>query len=59
MSSRNATRDDFAHVMDCMRKGLVNPTNYITHRVAFGEVADQFASWLDPQNGVVKAIVEL
>ena len=59
MSSRNATRQDFEHVIASMKKGLVKPTNYITHRVQFDEVADQFASWLKPETGVIKATVEL
>lgn len=59
MSSRNATRQDFEHVIACMKKGLVKPTTYITHRVQFNEVADQFASWLKPETGVIKATVEV
>jgi len=59
MSSRNATREDFEKVMQSMQAGLVQPTNYITHRVQFDEVADQFASWLKPETSVIKATVEL
>ncbi|GAA4736244.1 zinc-binding alcohol dehydrogenase family protein [Flavisolibacter ginsenosidimutans] len=59
MSSRNATREDFEHVMACMKKGLVKPTTYITHRVQFDEVKDHFESWLKPETGVIKATVEL
>lgn len=59
MSSRNATLQDFEHVVASMKKGLVNPTNYITHRVDFDEVKDNFASWLDPKNGVIKAMVSV
>jgi 2-desacetyl-2-hydroxyethyl bacteriochlorophyllide A dehydrogenase len=59
MSSRNATRQDFEHVITSMKKGLVDPKTYITHRVAFEQVRDTFASWLDPANGVIKAMVEL
>ena len=59
MSSRNATREDFEHVIASMKGGLVKPTNYITHRVQFSEVKDQFASWLKPETGVIKATVEL
>jgi len=59
MSSRNATREDFEHVISSMKKGLVKPTNYITHRVQFSEVKDQFESWLNPEAGVIKATVEL
>jgi 2-desacetyl-2-hydroxyethyl bacteriochlorophyllide A dehydrogenase len=59
MSSRNATRDDFDWVVDSMKKGLVNPSTYITHRVAFDEVKDNFESWLKPETRVIKAMVEL
>jgi len=59
MSSRNATRQDFEHVVRSMKDGRIDPTNYITHRVDFDEVKEEFASWLDPKNGVIKAIVTL
>lgn len=59
MSSRNATREDFDHVMQSMKAGLVNPATYITHRVGFSEVKDVFASWLDPANAVIKAMIEI
>ena len=58
MSSRNATREDFDTVMDSMRRGLIDPTIYITHRVGFDEVKAEFAGWLDPARGVIKAMVE-
>ena len=59
MSSRNATSQDFEHVVASMKKGLVIPTNYITHRVGFDDVKDNFHSWLDPKNGVIKAMVTI
>lgn len=59
MSSRNATREDFDHVIRSMKSGLVDPATYITHRVAFDEVKGNFDGWLNPANGVIKAMVEL
>ncbi|MVM31506.1 alcohol dehydrogenase catalytic domain-containing protein [Spirosoma sp. HMF4905] len=59
MSSRNATRQDFEHVITSMKSGQIDPTTYITHRVAFGQVSDEFASWLNPANGVIKAMVAI
>ncbi|MDE3237277.1 MAG: zinc-binding alcohol dehydrogenase family protein [Bacteroidota bacterium] len=59
MSSRNATREDFEHVIDSMKKGFVQPTTYITHRVRFEEVKANFESWLHPATGVIKAMVEM
>jgi 2-desacetyl-2-hydroxyethyl bacteriochlorophyllide A dehydrogenase len=57
MSSRNATTEDFEHVINCMKKGMINPTNYITHNVNFEDVSTNFRSWLDPKNGVIKVMV--
>lgn len=59
MSSRNATRHDFEHVISCMKRKEVDPTTYITHRVLFGQVKADFESWLNPATGVIKAIVEV
>lgn len=59
MSSRNATREDFEQVIDCMKQGMIIPTNYITHRVAFDDVVTEFEHWLDPGNRVIKAMVEM
>ncbi|MDH5608713.1 MAG: zinc-binding alcohol dehydrogenase family protein [Cyclobacteriaceae bacterium] len=59
MSSRNATREDFVHVMHSMRCGLVSPEHYITHRTDFDEVKAQFLSWLDPSSRVIKAMVSM
>ena len=59
MSSRNATAEDFKQVISSMKKKEIEPSNYITHRVLFGDVKNEFANWLDSANGVVKAMVEL
>jgi len=59
MSSRNALRPDFEHVMDSLKKGLINPLTYITHRVKFDGAKDAFESWLKPENGVIKAMISL
>jgi 2-desacetyl-2-hydroxyethyl bacteriochlorophyllide A dehydrogenase len=59
MSSRNATRADFEHVMASMKKGLVDPLTYITHKVKFDEVKANFESWLKPATGVIKAMVSI
>ncbi|MGF7040311.1 hypothetical protein [Mucilaginibacter lappiensis] len=47
MSSRNATGEDFEHVITSIKEGLVQPGNYITHRVRFDNAADEFKSWLN------------
>ena len=59
MSSRNATREDFEQVMISMKNRQINATSYITHRVQFENVKHQFKNYLDPANGVIKAMIEL
>ncbi|MDX1941142.1 MAG: zinc-binding alcohol dehydrogenase family protein [Saprospiraceae bacterium] len=59
MSSRNATRQDFEQVISCLKNKKISPTTYITHRVKFDEVKNEFESWLNPENGVIKAMVEM
>jgi 2-desacetyl-2-hydroxyethyl bacteriochlorophyllide A dehydrogenase len=59
MSSRNATRTDFEHVIASMKNKEVDPTTYITHRVVFEDVKAEFEQWLNPANGVIKAMVEV
>jgi len=59
MSSRNATREDFEYVIDSMKKKLIDPTVYITHRTDFGRLKDEFENWLDPNSEVIKAMVSI
>ncbi|MDN3668504.1 zinc-binding alcohol dehydrogenase family protein [Echinicola jeungdonensis] len=59
MSSRNATRKDFDTVLTALRDKKVKAESYITHQVAFDQVKQDFATWLDPANKVIKAMVNL
>ena len=59
MSSRNATQQNFEHVVSNIKKGEIKPTTYITHRVVFDNVIDEFEGLLNPANGVIKATVEM
>jgi 2-desacetyl-2-hydroxyethyl bacteriochlorophyllide A dehydrogenase len=59
MSSRNATRADFEHVISAMKEKLVAPETFITHRISFDKVKDEFGRYLDPQSKVIKAMIEI
>jgi threonine dehydrogenase-like Zn-dependent dehydrogenase len=59
MSSRNATREDFEQVISAIKNRQVDPETYITHHVPFTSVKDEFAEWLNPDSGVIKALVHL
>ena len=59
MSSRNATRKDFDQVIDSLKSGKIDPATYITHRVTFDKVKEEFSGWLNPATGVIKAMVDV
>ena len=56
MCSRNATTEDFEHVISVLDQF---PTeSFITHNVSYLEMISNFYSWLQPQTGVIKATVD-
>ena len=57
MSSRNATREDFQWVADSIGQQKLDPTLFISHRIAFDDVAVQFPDLINPSLGVIKAMV--
>lgn len=58
MSSRNATAEDFAHVIRVLHEGTIKPDTLITHRIAHTQLPATFASLLDPSRRVIKAVVD-
>ena len=58
LASRNATAEDFQTVMTAMRAGQIPDSALATHRLALADVPTGFTRLLDPQQGVIKAIVE-
>ncbi|OUM94111.1 MAG: alcohol dehydrogenase [Thermobacillus sp. ZCTH02-B1] len=58
MGSRNATREDFARVLEAVRSGAVDAERLITHRAKFDDMIGVFGDWLNPESGVIKAMTE-
>jgi 2-desacetyl-2-hydroxyethyl bacteriochlorophyllide A dehydrogenase len=58
LRSRNATGQDFAWAIRMVEQGRIDLVPWITHRAPADAVPGEFASWLDPSRGVVKAVVE-
>ena len=58
VASRNATLEDFQTVIAAMRAGHIPDRGLATHHLALADVPSQFASLLDPTQGVIKAIIE-
>lgn len=59
MSSRNALRTDFDHVIKAIKDNLINPLNYITHRIDFEDVKNLFEKLTLPETGVIKAMIRV
>ncbi|MGE6785082.1 zinc-binding alcohol dehydrogenase family protein [Ensifer adhaerens] len=59
VGSRNATREDFDHVVASIGSGLVPVEALITHRTTLvGAVAD-LPRWAEEKSGLVKAIIKV
>lgn len=58
MCSRNATYEDFERVMEVVGSGAFPVDSFITHRVPFDQMIDNFDSWLQPETGVIKVVVD-
>jgi threonine dehydrogenase-like Zn-dependent dehydrogenase len=59
MSSRNAMREDFQWVANSIEQKLIDPSLFISHRIAFEDLASQFPDLINPANRVIKALVIL
>ncbi len=59
MSSRNASRDDFEYVINCIKNRNIKPLNFITHQVSFNNLATEFPSYIKPETAFIKAMVDM
>jgi 2-desacetyl-2-hydroxyethyl bacteriochlorophyllide A dehydrogenase len=57
--SRNATRADFDHVMDSIRRGLVPTEKLRTHTMGFDQVVTEMPRLTHEREGLIKAIISL
>jgi 2-desacetyl-2-hydroxyethyl bacteriochlorophyllide A dehydrogenase len=58
LATRNSTAADFTRIIRLIEAGQIDTTPWITHRAACDRVATDFAGWLTPEAGVIKAMVE-
>ena len=59
MASRNAMPEDFDHIIQLIREEKINTTPWITHRIGFDEVPNEFEKFTDPALGAIKAIIDV
>jgi 2-desacetyl-2-hydroxyethyl bacteriochlorophyllide A dehydrogenase len=56
--SRNALAADFAWVLQMLEDGRIDLAPWITHRAPVEKMVGEFPGWLNPDCGIVKAVVE-
>jgi len=59
LCSRNALPGDFRRIIELIENGKIDTNPWITHRTDLAGLAGQFDSYLKPETGVVKAVVEV
>jgi|SRR5690625_3624000 len=57
LASRNATKEDFDFVKKSMKDGYIDANSFITHRIHFDDLINEFETLLKPDAGVIKAMV--
>jgi len=57
LCSRNALPGDFTRIIGLIESGRIDTRPWITHRTAFDDLAANFPSYVQPETGVIKAVV--
>ena len=58
-ASRNSTSREFRRILELMETGGIDTTPWITHRADYEGIVEEFPTWLEPETGVVKAMLSL
>lgn len=59
LCSRNALPDDFRQIIQWIESGRIDTEPWITHRIPFAEVADQFPQIIRPTARTIKAMIQV
>jgi 2-desacetyl-2-hydroxyethyl bacteriochlorophyllide A dehydrogenase len=59
LASRNALARDFPRIIQLIEEGKIDTRPWITHHAPMSEVPSVFPSWLKPETGVIKAVIDV
>ena len=59
LCSRNALPEDFRQIIGWIEEGRIDTSPWITHKIPFGEVAEQFPQIIRPEAQAIKAMIEV
>ncbi|MDB4331687.1 zinc-binding alcohol dehydrogenase family protein [bacterium] len=59
LASRNALPPDFTRIINLIEQGTIQTDPWITHRTTFDAVSEDFERLIQPESGVIKAVIEV
>lgn len=59
LASRNATAEEHLQIIALLEAGRIDTSAWISERAPLDGMIDRFPHWLDPNAGIVKAVVDL
>ncbi len=59
LASRNATAQDFEHVISSIKLGKIPISKLITHRTSLDNASAMLPIWAHDKNGLIKAMIEI
>lgn len=59
LATRNALPEEFRRIIGLIEEGQIDTRPWITHRTPFEELIGNFSSYIKPETGVIKAMVEV
>ena len=58
-ASRNAVPSDFVRIISLIEEGVINTDPWLTHQASYDDFIAEFPSWLKPETGVIKAVLNM
>jgi alcohol dehydrogenase len=59
LASRNSVPTDFTRIINLIEEDQIDTRPWISHHAQFDELVDVFPTWLKPETGVIKAMVNV
>ena len=59
LASRNALPPDFTRIIKLIEEGKIDTRPWITHHATFDEMIGVFPKWIQPETGVIKAVMHM
>ena len=59
LASRNALPPDFTRIIKLIEEGKIDTRPWITHHASFEEMIGVFPKWIQPETGVIKAVMHV